>query len=303
MRRLLGILLLLSLGLPLLSAQNNPFLKGSKPQQEQISQEELGFFDGLKAGLGQIQKKLNQETSRLLRQIKEEGNPLLFLLMLGLALLYGIIHALGPGHGKMVIISYTLAHPLKGRNTVLLSFFMILTHTLSALLIVTVLYLVFKMSYFGSFAGQKRIISLVSYGLISALGLFLIGRFLLERLSRHREKAPRIFASPRAKMLELLSVALVIGLVPCEGAIFILIFTAANQIYWLGILMSFVMAIGMAATVSAIALLTLYSKKGLLKISQKNKSIQKIIISVLEAGSALAIFLFGFLLFLGACQL
>ena len=45
-----------------------------------------------------------------------------FWVLGGLSFLYGIFHAAGPGHGKVVISSYVLANEAQMRRGVLLSF-------------------------------------------------------------------------------------------------------------------------------------------------------------------------------------
>ena len=62
------------------------------------------------------------------------------------------------------MFSYALAKPLRLRTGILLGVF------------VSVMYLILRMSYFTSFGSQKRLMSLVSYGLISLMGVFLVAR-------------------------------------------------------------------------------------------------------------------------------
>lgn len=48
-------------------------------------------------------------------------------------------------------------------------------------------------------------------------------------------------------------IVLAVGIRPCSGAIFILIFALMQGLYWTGILSTFAMAFGTALTVSALA--------------------------------------------------
>ena len=50
------------------------------------------------------------------------------------------------------------------------------------------------------------------------------------------------------------TIVMAVGIRPCSGAIFILIFALTQGLYWAGILSTFAMALGTAITVSALAI-------------------------------------------------
>jgi len=53
---------------------------------------------------------------------------------------------------------------------------------------------------------------------------------------------------------QLLAAAAAVGLRPCSGAILVLLFTLANQIYLVGVVASFAMGAGVAITVAGVSL-------------------------------------------------
>jgi ABC-type nickel/cobalt efflux system permease component RcnA len=57
-----------------------------------------------------------------------------------------------------------------------------------------------------------------------------------------------------------LSISLAVGIRPCTGAILALLFANAVGVYWAGVAATFIMAIGTALTVSAIAIIAVFSK-------------------------------------------
>ena len=57
-----------------------------------------------------------------------------------------------------------------------------------------------------------------------------------------------------------LSVSFAVGIRPCTGAILALLFANTVGVYWAGIAATFIMAIGTALTVSAIAIIAVFSK-------------------------------------------
>ena len=70
---------------------------------------------GLAAGAAQSavwQRALNVELSRLLQAVAENPSAA-GLSLLGFSFAYGVLHALGPGHGKVVITTWLATHPSK----------------------------------------------------------------------------------------------------------------------------------------------------------------------------------------------
>lgn len=63
------------------------------------------------------QRSLNLELSRLLQAVAE--NPAAAgLSLLGFSFVYGVVHALGPGHGKIVITTWLATHPSKLKSSI-----------------------------------------------------------------------------------------------------------------------------------------------------------------------------------------
>lgn len=50
--------------------------------------------------------------AQLLQQVKVEPHQAGWVLML-FSLIYGVLHAVGPGHGKVVIVTYLATHPAR----------------------------------------------------------------------------------------------------------------------------------------------------------------------------------------------
>ena len=96
------------------------------------------------------------------------------------------------------------------------------------------------------------------------------------------------------------SLAFAVGIRPCTGALLVLVFAKTLGIYWAGIGSTFAMALGTFITVTAVATLTVYSKKiaeGLAK--RDTRWIDWMTIGLrLAAGSG--IFLLGVILVLGS---
>lgn len=125
-----------------------------------VSQVQADFYRGLTAALGALRTDANA-----------------FWILGGLSFLYGVFHAAGPGHGKVVIGSYMLANERQLRRGVALSFAAAMTQSLVAVAFVGIAAAMLGLS---SIAMSDAVwwIERASYGLVALLGLWLIGRKL-----------------------------------------------------------------------------------------------------------------------------
>jgi ABC-type nickel/cobalt efflux system permease component RcnA len=104
-----------------------------------------------------------------------------------LSFAYGVLHAAGPGHGKAVISTWLLATENELRRGVLISFMSAIIQALTAIVLVSVLFLV--VASVGSTARNvASVLESASYALIGLLGLYLI--WTAVRLLAARRAAP-----------------------------------------------------------------------------------------------------------------
>ncbi|MGH6736095.1 MAG: nickel/cobalt transporter [Methyloceanibacter sp.] len=84
---------------------------------------------GAKGPLGSVLSWVTQTQQNMQRQLAaavkglKSGNAVgAALLLAGLSFVYGVVHAVGPGHGKAIISSYVVANEETVRRGVLISF-------------------------------------------------------------------------------------------------------------------------------------------------------------------------------------
>jgi nickel/cobalt exporter len=114
------------------------------------------------------QAEFYRQFSSLIRAAKADGSAAWGLF--GLAFLYGIFHAAGPGHGKAVISSYMVANEETWVRGVVLSFASALLQALVAVVLVGVAAALLN----ATAATMKRAVDLIeilSYSLIILIGL------------------------------------------------------------------------------------------------------------------------------------
>ncbi|MBN1412355.1 MAG: hypothetical protein JW969_16025 [Spirochaetales bacterium] len=282
-------------------SQDNPFLsKGTKDTEKEVTLPQYpDFIRKLFNTINDFQKELTNNLSTLSKKINEEKDLSLLVLLLGIALFYGFVHGLGPGHGKIVMVSFALSRPLKAWQGIALGGLIAVIHTFSAIVLVSLLYFILNNTYTNFSQEPKKIISLVSYGLIAGMGAFLLIRAVVsnasgEKTGNNGENNVKI---AKHGIRDIIIPALIIGLVPCEGAILILIFSISINAFWLGVVMAVAMSAGIAITVSVTGILAIYSKKGVVKLASAGSGAAKAVGIAFQVIGAVIILAFGLLLF------
>jgi ABC-type nickel/cobalt efflux system permease component RcnA len=110
-----------------------------------------------------------------------------------LSFLYGILHAVGPGHGKTIISSYVVANEETVRRGVIISFIAAGLQALTAVLLVSLLLFGLNASGLQVNAWSNQLES-VSYAMIALVGLYLLAT-QLRRLWRSWRGVPTAQAS------------------------------------------------------------------------------------------------------------
>jgi nickel/cobalt exporter len=96
-----------------------------------------------------------------------------------------------------------------------------------------------------------------------------------------------------------LSAIVAVGLRPCSGAIIVLVFALAQGLFWAGVASTFVMGIGTAITVAAIATLAVGARAVAKRFAATRASYGTLLLRGVEVGAAMLVMLFGVLLLTG----
>ncbi len=146
---------------------------------------ELGMFlpnTGLVLWIINEQKQFYQLLTDTMTRLKT--NNMAFLVLGGLSFLYGVFHAAGPGHGKVVISSYVLANEKQYRQGMWLSFISSMLASLVAVLFIVVAAMVLNLT--GDAMGNAaNWIGIGSYVMVALLGLWLMIRHVFGIGHRH----------------------------------------------------------------------------------------------------------------------
>ena len=219
---------------------------------------------------------------------------------LAICLLYGMLHALGPGHGKSIVIGYFVARRGRWQQGVALGAGITVTHTMSAVLLLLVLYAVFKATVFNAFETGRVGIERASYALIMFTGILLVvlalRDFFVQRKNHGMVEDGHATLPPVARWREILGVAAVTGIVPCPAVALIVLFCLLNSMVALSLLGALVICIGMTITNVAFGIAAVAFRKGIDKGSAHTRIATKIYTVATLAGGVI-IFISGLLLF------
>ena len=251
----------------------------------------------------------------------------------GLSLAYGIFHAAGPGHGKMVIASYMLANERALRRGLVIAFGAALLQGFGAVAIVGIGAMVFRATAKHMTAAANAV-EIASYAGIAVLGgalVYVKGSALLSawraapalavaaggkaRAFRAADCAENHvhgpgcthFHAPHPRTLgagfswkSALLTMMAAGSRPCSGAILVLVFALAQGIFSAGVFAVAAMSLGTAITTAALASAAVLAKNAAVKYSKAGSRQALIAGRLFEAGAALAVLGLGLVLLFAA---
>lgn len=277
---------------------------------------------GLIPWIATMQKQFYRELTTALKALHDSGTA--FWWLAGLSFAYGVVHAAGPGHGKVVISSYLVANEESARRGIAIAFLAAMVQASTAVAIFGVVAIALNMTSM-AMTETARAFELGSYGLIAVLGLLLLFRKvrMLVRNGHSHDHAhdpihdhghdhahgpdcghshapsPEMAAQARG-IGGALAAVFSVGIRPCSGALIVLAFALAQGIFWAGVASTFLMGLGTALTVAVLAVTAVYAKSFATRMAGAGSDRASTVLTVLEIAGALAITALGFLLLAGA---
>jgi len=196
-------------------------------------------------------------------QYRESSWPLFVGLFV--ASLHGVIHTLGPGHGKAVVIAYFVGERGSLWRGVQMGGQIALIHVLSAIVVVLVTDFAVRQAT-GSAPSDYRTVRLVSYASIIAIEGWMLIKAIraagVEPHSGHEHHegcgCPHL-AEPAKGIGGFLSLA--VGAVPCTGALLVLLFGLANDLLWPSAIIVVAISLGMALALSAVGIAAILGRR------------------------------------------
>lgn len=271
---------------------------------------------------GSVEKSI----SSMLTAANEGGGLGSYLAILFLAFAYGVLHAVGPGHGKLLLASFMTATQAPVAVGISVAFAAAALQGAIAIAIVSVV----AIGVQGAATlvpSLQGLVNTISLALLTALGILIVVRQLaaLDWLPRpvaraipasgcsccshghhthggghHHHGKHEHHDGPAAEEHKHLSAAGVVGLTasmgarPCTSAFAILLLALANDMLWFGVLATLAMAFGVAFTLVLVAVLSVdlreYAARAVLRSWLPENAMSLI---SLVAGTLLATVAFG----------
>jgi len=173
---------------------------------------------------------------------------------------YGFVHALGPGHGKVLLGGAAIASGATLRRMIILSLAASLAQAVCAILMITIILQAFQIASRDAVDLAETWLAPISYIAIATIGAALIVRGIkgLYRLlsinkaeSQHRGCGHNhgVSLSEVKSLQSKRDIAALIGSIairPCTGALFLLVIAARFDIFFIGVLATLTMGLGTA---------------------------------------------------------
>lgn len=192
--------------------------------------------------------------------------------LIAVSFLYGAFHAIGPGHGKAVIVTYLGTHKESLRGGIVISLIASILQSIVAIALVSTLAVVLKFN-FHQVQQYGHNIAYVSYALIVCLGVILlvtslrrIAKYFSSKKHDHGSSCGCTHAHAPEKdqsLWKTITVILSMGLRPCTGAIVVLVYAHLVGVYSYGIAATLMMGVGTGLSVSLIAIAAQHARSWL----------------------------------------
>jgi nickel/cobalt transporter (NicO) family protein len=278
-----------------------------KKEAPQLKEETLKPKENIAKPEESMQSNILKESilkiKSLFEAIKDEKNPLSYMLLLFFAYIYGLIHALGPGHGKTLVASYFLSNERSYSKALFVSLAIGVVHTFSAFLMTVVIYYLVNTLLAQFMNDTVFYTTKISALIIISIALYLIyTKYKAYKALRQASKAPAFTfsATPHVATCSCSSckvdnnstdMALIIsaGIIPCPGTTTIFIFALSMGLNYAGFLSALVMSLGMSTIIFISALLSVAIRK---KSQNSDSNLKK----YLEYASLLVILTLGVVL-------
>jgi ABC-type nickel/cobalt efflux system permease component RcnA len=247
------------------------------------------FLSDLVPALQELHRTFHESLAGNLRALQDTGSVTALVSLVAGGFLYGVLHAIGPGHGKVVIGAYMFADTRTLRQGLLITALSSLLQAAVAVTLVLALFLVLGLAH-GAMESAAAWMEWASLGLLAAVGVILVVRgagFLRRRHGTSGESQrghhhPRNESGTRCRacghapspqqlrdvhdLRGMAAVVASVGLRPCSGALLLMTLACLAGQIGAGIAATLAMGVGTGLSVAAVAIGALRSRRWLLTL-------------------------------------
>ncbi|MDD9992567.1 MAG: hypothetical protein OXP75_12270 [Rhodospirillales bacterium] len=287
------MLLLTSLfAAPLALSQTDPAAPAPAPVEVEIAEEGGGLFDEVTDFLTDFQRRANAEVAFHMNAIERGENLGAFLLALAVAFAYGAIHAFGPGHGKFVVVSYFLGREARVMRGVVMAMQIAIVHVIAAIVIVWLADLVLR-GGFGLGLSDVPGVRAASFLIIVGIGLYMLYQAVRASLRTrghgahahhhdhhhghehehghgHHRGHHHHHGHSHGSKAEGGILALAAGMVPCPGAVLIMLYAVANDMIVPGSLLVAAMSLGIGSSICVLGVGAILARQAAMRVMERS---------------------------------
>ncbi len=246
-----------------------------------------GLFSQLSALLLDFQRHANAEVSFHMNAIERGEDLGAFLLALAAAFAYGALHAFGPGHGKFIVVSYFLGRDVRVMRGVVMAVQIAVVHVVAAVVVVWLANLVLR-GGFGLGLSEIPGVRAASFLIIVGIGLYMLVQAVRGSLRAHGTGAHghhhhRDHGHSHSRghghghghhhshggRAEGGLLALAAGMVPCPGAVLIMLYAVANDMIVPGSLLVGAMSLGIGASICVLGIGAILTRQAALRVMER----------------------------------
>ena len=294
------------------------------------SPNDTGTWSAIVVEIQSVQRSLHRELAATLQTVQQQGATAAVWLIT-LSFLYGVLHAVGPGHGKVVITTYLMTQRSRLSRGIALSVLTSLFQGFTAIVTVGVGVVIVGQSLRQAQSTADDL-ELLSYALVAIAGLVVVvsrARRLFawwlpghehaaradvappsEHVSPHTGDCCGHSHGPTAAELErplswraVAGMATAVGIRPCSGAIVVLLVAHSLKLHWAGAAAVLAMSLGTAIAVSVLAAMAVYARTLAESLSARlpgRAGYARVAAEIVALLGGLTILLIGLLLFQAA---
>ena len=228
----------------------------------------IALIDSVWHTLIEFQRQVNAGVAIHMRALETGNSFAAFFLGLGVAFLYGMVHALGPGHGKFVIMSYFMGREVYVLRGLVMAAQMAVVHVIAAVVIVWVADILLKTSL-GIGLADVPGIRAGSFLIIAGIGVYMLYQAVrgsgghththnhTHDHNHHHHGHSHDHPHGASHATEGGLVALAVGMVPCPGAVLVMLYAIANDMIYPGFLLVAAMSAGIGLTIAILGVATI----------------------------------------------
>jgi nickel/cobalt transporter (NicO) family protein len=299
----------------------NPFgVRAPAAAPSAAASEEAGPWRRFWTWAESTQQQLHRSIGKYTVELGRDHTINAGVMLVALSFAYGVLHALGPGHGKAIIATYAVANAQTIRRGVALSFASAFVQGFTAIAIASVLILIVNAA---SMEIQSTVghLESASYALIALTGCWLlyisVRRYRIEARAKHAHAPSHIHdgeacscghahipdaaaVSGDLSPVRAASIVLAVGIRPCTGALIALIVALQQHIFFAGVIAALANSLGTAITVSAMVTMAMGTREAAVSAAGRQSGWGSRLYDFAAIGGALLLVAMGVTLFIAS---